>query len=59
MGSKYLDIVFALVMGFFAYTRILNEQYGFATLFVVLGLMNILTAIVKHKRANENTEDKR
>lgn len=59
MGSKYLDIGFAVVMGFFAYTRILNEQYGFATLFVVLGLMNILTAYVKHKRANENTEDKR
>ena len=53
MGSKYLDLGLALFMGYFAYTRIVNEQYGFAALFVVLCLMNLLTAFMKHKRVKE------
>lgn len=59
MGSKYLDIGLALFMGFFAYTRFVNEQYGYTILFVVLCLMNILTAFMKHKRANENMADEK
>lgn len=59
MGSKYLDLGLALFMGFFAYTRFANEQIGFGILFVVLCLMNLLTAFMKHKRVNENTADKK
>lgn len=59
MGSKYFDIGIGLFMGFFAYTRFMNEQYGFATLFGVLFLLNMLTAFMKHKRMNENKEDEK
>lgn len=58
MGSKYLDIGLAIFMGFFAYTRFMNEQYGFAALFAVLCLMNIFVAFMKHRKMNEETEDK-
>lgn len=58
MGSKYLDIALAIFMGFFAYTRFMNEQYGFATLFAVLCLLNAFTAFMKHKRMNGKSEDR-
>ena len=58
MGSKYIDIALILFMGFFAFTRFTNEQYGFAAMFAVLCLLNILTAVVKHKKAKENAEAK-
>ncbi|WP_438311779.1 hypothetical protein [Sporosarcina sp. FA9] len=54
MKSKYIDIALILFMGYFAYTRFANEQYGFATMFAVLCLLNIFTAVMKHKKAQEN-----
>lgn len=50
MSSKYIDITMAVIMGFFAYTKFSNEQVGFGILFVVLCAMNIVTAVIKHKR---------
>lgn len=58
MGSKYLDIALAAFMGFFAYTRFTSEQYGFAILFTVLCLLNLLTAFLKHKRMHDKMKDK-
>lgn len=59
MESKYLDLGLALFMGYFAYTRFENGQVGFGILFVVLCLMNLLTAFMKHKRVNEEIVDKK
>lgn len=57
MGSKYFDLGIALFMGYFAYTRFATEQYGFAILFTVLCLLNILTGFMKHKRLKEQEGD--
>lgn len=57
MGSKYLDLGIALFMGYFAYTRFANEQYGFAILFTVLCLLNLLTGFMKHKRLKEQENE--
>ena len=59
MGSKYFDLGIAVFMGYFAYTRFVNGQVGFGILFVVLGLMNLLTAFMKHKKVNEQIVDKK
>lgn len=59
MGSKYIDIALAIFMGFFAYTRFANEQYGFAILFSVLFILNLLTAFMKHKRLKEDSKSER
>lgn len=53
MGSKYLDIILAVFLAFFAYTRFANDQVGMGILFVILCLMNIFTGILKHKKAGE------
>jgi hypothetical protein len=55
MRSKYFDIALTLFMGYFAYTRFVNEQYGFAIMFTVLCLLNVLSAVVKHKKSKEKT----
>lgn len=57
MGSKYFDFGIALFMGYFAYTRFATEQYGFAILFTVLFLLNVLTGFMKHKRLKEQDRD--
>ncbi len=49
MGSKYLDIGLALFMGYFAYNRYENGQYGFAILFAILALFNLVMAVIKQK----------
>lgn len=54
MKSLYIDIALILFMGYFAFTRFANEQYGFATMFAVLCVLNIFTAVVKYKRTKEN-----
>ena len=56
MGSKYIDFALILFMGFFAFNRFMNEQYGFAAMFAVLAVLNIVTAVVKHKKAKENAD---
>lgn len=53
MGSKYFDWFIACFMAYFAYTRFETEQYGFATLFIVLCVLNVLTGFIKHKRSKE------
>lgn len=58
MGSKYFDLVIALFMGYFAYTRYATEQYGFAILFTVLCALNLFTGFMKHKRLKAETEEK-
>lgn len=50
----YIDIALILFMGYFAFTRFANEQYGFATMFAVLCVLNIFTAVVKYKKTKEN-----
>ncbi|MDS9473038.1 hypothetical protein [Sporosarcina pasteurii] len=57
MGSKYIDLGFALFLGYFAYTRVVNGQYGFATLFAVLSILNFSTAFMKHKRVLGQKKD--
>jgi hypothetical protein len=54
MGSKYLDIGLALFMGYFAYNRYENGQYGFAILFSILALFNVVMAVLKHKNSQKN-----
>jgi hypothetical protein len=54
MGSKYLDIGLALFMGYFAYNRYENGQYGFAILFAILALFNLVMAVLKHKNSHNN-----
>ena len=56
MRSKYFDYAMAIFMAIFAYTRFANEQYGFAALFAVLFLLNLLTIVVKHKSEKKNAE---
>lgn len=56
MGSKYFDLGIALFMAYFAYTRYAAEQYGFAILFTVLCVLNLLTGFMKHKRSKEQEE---
>ncbi|MCZ2257848.1 hypothetical protein [Sporosarcina sp. G11-34] len=58
MVSKYIDIALIIFMGYFAYTRFTNEQYGFAAMFAALCLLNIVTAIVKHNKLKENAQKK-
>jgi len=56
MGSKYFDLAIAIFMGYFAYTRFMNEQYGFAALFTVLFVLNLVTMVVKHKKDKQKME---
>lgn len=56
MGSKYIDIGIALFMAYFAYTRFVSGQTGFAILFTVLFILNVVTAVVKHRVASSNPE---
>ena len=56
--SKYIDIALIIFMGYFAYTRFVDEQYGFAAMFAALCLLNIVTTIVKHNKTKENAETK-
>ena len=56
MGSKYIDIALIIIMGYFAYNRLTNGQYGIAILFAVLALLNTVSAVVKHKKSKENAE---
>ncbi len=56
MGSKYIDIGIAVFMAYLAYTRFMNGQNGFALLFLVLFILNVMTAVVKHRTAKNDTE---
>lgn len=56
MGSKYIDIGIAIFMAIFAYTRFMNGQTGFAILFTVLFILNVITAVVKHRVAKTTNE---
>ena len=47
MGSKYIDLALILFMGYFAITRFTSGQIGFGIFFTVLGLLNILTFVMK------------
>ena len=49
MGSKYIDLLIVAVMGYFAVTRVMNEQYGYAALFGLLAVLNVVSFIVKSK----------
>lgn len=49
MGSKYIDLIIVGVMGYFAVTRVINEQYGYAALFALLAVLNIVSFVVKNK----------
>ncbi len=56
MGSKYFDLVIAAFMAYFAYTRFVEGQTGFAVLFVVLFILNILTFTVKLRKEKQQDE---
>lgn len=56
MGSKYIDITIAVFMGYFAYTRFMNGQMGFAILFLVLFMLNVMTAVIKHNNAKNSND---
>lgn len=56
MGTKYIDIGIAIFLGYLAYTRFMEGRYGFAALFIVLFILNIITAVVKHNLGKNKTE---
>lgn len=56
MGSKYFDLVIALFMAYFAYTRFVEGQTGFFILFVILFILNIITFTVKMKNEKKHDE---
>lgn len=58
MGSKYIDLVIVVVMGYFAVTRVMNEQYGYAALFALLAVLNIVSFVVKNKNEKKIAESK-
>jgi len=56
MGSKYFDLIIGGFMAYFAYTRFVNEQYGFAALFTLLFILNMVTTVVKYNNEKKNKE---
>ncbi|HLR09832.1 MAG TPA: hypothetical protein VK120_00405 [Sporosarcina sp.] len=50
MGSKYVDLIIAIFMGIFAVTRFNAGQTGFAILFIVLCIANLIVFYIKHTK---------
>lgn len=55
---KFLDYALIVFTGFFAVNRLINGHYFIAFMFALLCVLNIVSAVVKHKRTNTNAEPK-
>lgn len=55
---RFLDYALILFTGFFAINRLINGQYFIAFMFALLCGLNVVSAVVKHKRANADGEPK-
>lgn len=59
LGSKYVDLIIAIFMGIFAITRFNAGQTGFAILFIVLCIANLIVFYIKHTRWDEGNVKKK
>lgn len=56
-NSKTVDIVFAVLLGYFAWNRYADGQTGVAILLAVIALLNVVAFIAKlniEKKVNQN-----
>ncbi|KXH87094.1 hypothetical protein [Sporosarcina sp. HYO08] len=55
---KYIDLAFMVFMGYFALTQFSNGRTGYAILFAVLALLNLMTFMLKAKQEQTNEKSK-